>query len=217
MLGEPASAGSDIAIATIATGRLYVLGTTERPRTPVILDGQFRTESDERGGFQYELIYHPAPCIVSATIEGKAYKAVVSNCGQQGSPGPSRGAGEAVAVPAPGAKPAAPVASGRTSPTASVEPPNPAPTSEAAGPAASPAPTPAAPIPDTTSAVNGTAHLPRAQPKNTNPIANPPLPPARPSFQTEVRAHVPRPAKVLQRPKNDAQPEPEDPAAPLEE
>ena len=207
MLGEPASAGSDIAIATIATGRLYVLGTTERPHTPVILDNQFRTESDERGGFQYELVYHPAPCIVSATIEGKAYKAVVSDCGQQSSPGPSRGAAEAVAVSPPGAKPAAPVAFGRTNAAASVASPNLAHISEAVGSA----PTLAAPVPDTTSAVNGTAHLPHAQPKNTNPIANPPLPPARPSFQTEVRAHAPRPAKMLQPPKNDAPPEPEDP------
>ncbi|WP_187274978.1 hypothetical protein [Methylobacterium sp. WL119] len=75
---------SDITIAAIPTGRLYVVGTTERPHQQVVLDGQFQTESDEAGEFQYELIYHPARCIVSALIDGKAYEAVVSNCGQQG-------------------------------------------------------------------------------------------------------------------------------------
>ncbi|WP_238294360.1 hypothetical protein, partial [Methylobacterium longum] len=159
MLGEPASAGSTIAVATIAAGRLYVLGTTERPHTPVILDGQFRTESDDWGGFQYDLVYHPAPCIVSATIQGKAYKAVVSDCGQQGSPGPSRGSGEAMAVPSPGAKPAAPITSGRTSATASIEPPNSTTISGTVGSTPSSAPTPIVPVPDTTSAVNGKARL----------------------------------------------------------
>ena len=98
MLGEPASAGSTIAVATIAAGRLHVLGTTQRPHTPVILDGRFRTESDDWGGFQYELDYHPAPCIVSATIESKAYKAVVSDCSQQGSPRLSPGSGAVAAA-----------------------------------------------------------------------------------------------------------------------
>lgn len=78
----PAWAASDITIASIATGRLYVVGTTDQPHTPVVLDGQFRTESDDQGKFQYELVYHPARCIVSAQIAGKAYEAVVSNCGE---------------------------------------------------------------------------------------------------------------------------------------
>ncbi|MCJ2136373.1 hypothetical protein MKK69_20355 [Methylobacterium sp. J-026] len=78
-----ARAASDITIAAIATGRLYVVGTTDQPHMPVVLDGQFRTESDDGGKFQYELVYHPARCIVSATIAGKAYPAVVSNCGEQ--------------------------------------------------------------------------------------------------------------------------------------
>ncbi|TXN60456.1 hypothetical protein FV232_28120, partial [Methylobacterium sp. WL30] len=80
-------AASDITIAAIASGRLYIVGTTERPHQQVVLDGQFRTESDEAGKFEYTLIYHPARCIVSATIDGKAYEAVVGNCGQQGPPG----------------------------------------------------------------------------------------------------------------------------------
>ena len=83
----PASAGSDITSAGIATGRLYVIGTTERPHTTVVLDDRFRTESDDRGKFQYELVYHPASCIVSASIEGHIFEAVVGNCGQQVMPG----------------------------------------------------------------------------------------------------------------------------------
>ena len=86
-LCQTSFAASDITIAAIASGRLYVVGTTERPHQPVVLDGQFRTESDEAGKFQYELIYHPARCIVSASIADKAYEAVVGNCGQQGPPG----------------------------------------------------------------------------------------------------------------------------------
>ncbi|SDN05951.1 hypothetical protein SAMN05216360_105232 [Methylobacterium phyllostachyos] len=74
-------ATSDITIAAIATGRLYVVGSTDQPHTPVVLDGQFRTESDDQGKFQYELVYHPSRCIVSAMIAGEAHEAVVGNCG----------------------------------------------------------------------------------------------------------------------------------------
>jgi hypothetical protein len=76
-------AASDVTVAAITAGRLYVVGTTDTPHTPVVLDGQFQTESDDKGRFQYELLYHPARCVVSATIEGKAYGAVVSNCAEQ--------------------------------------------------------------------------------------------------------------------------------------
>ncbi|MGU3385813.1 hypothetical protein SAMN02799625_05552 [Methylobacterium sp. UNC300MFChir4.1] len=83
----PASAASDITVAAIATGRLYVVGTTDRPHTAVILDKRFKTESDENRKFQYELVYHPANCVVSAAIDGTIHEAVVSNCGQQVVPG----------------------------------------------------------------------------------------------------------------------------------
>jgi hypothetical protein len=86
-LSSPVSAASDIAIAAINTGRLYVVGTTERPHTTVTLDDRFRTESDDTGKFQYELVYHPASCIVAAIIEGVSHEAVVGNCGQQVMPG----------------------------------------------------------------------------------------------------------------------------------
>ena len=81
-----ARAASDITIAAIATGRLYVVGTTERPNTPAVLEGRFRTESDDKGKFQFEAVYHPARCIIGVQIEGRTYEAVVSNCGQQGLP-----------------------------------------------------------------------------------------------------------------------------------
>lgn len=87
MIGGRAAAESDILIATITAGRLYVIGNTERPRTPVLLEGQFRTESDERGKFQFEAIFHPARCVISVAVEDRTYEAVVANCAQQGHPG----------------------------------------------------------------------------------------------------------------------------------
>jgi hypothetical protein len=90
MICGSAQAASDITIAAIATGRLYVVGTTDQPHMPVVLDGRFRTESDDQGKFQYELVYHPPRCIVSAAIDGRTHEAVVSNCG------------EPCALPAPG-------------------------------------------------------------------------------------------------------------------
>jgi hypothetical protein len=86
-LTDFAWAGSDITAAAIATGRLYVIGTTDHPHTPVMLDEKFRTESDDKGKFQYELVYYPSSCIVAASIDGMVHEAVVSNCGQQLLPG----------------------------------------------------------------------------------------------------------------------------------
>src|SRR6478735_92516 len=86
-LSSSALAASDLTMAVIATGRLYVVGTSERPNMPVVLEGRFRTEADDKGKFQFEVVYHPARCIVGVEIEGKTYEAVVSNCGQQGPPG----------------------------------------------------------------------------------------------------------------------------------
>lgn len=96
-----AMARSSITAAEIAAGRLFVLGSTAGPRSTVILDGRFRAESDDNGQFQYELVYHPARCIVAATIDGKTVEAVVGNCSQQCSPplsGPARSSPE-VALP----------------------------------------------------------------------------------------------------------------------
>ena len=82
-LANPAQASSDITIPLIATGKLYVIGTTERPHMRVILEGSFQAESDDKGTFQFEVVYHPARCIVGVQIEGKTYEAVVSSCEQQ--------------------------------------------------------------------------------------------------------------------------------------
>lgn len=96
-----ASAASDITVAAIATGRLYVVGTTNRPHTAVVLDDRFRTESDASRKFQYELVYHPAGCVVSAAIDGAIHEAVVSNCGQQVMPGTWLDPKPAMTRPAP--------------------------------------------------------------------------------------------------------------------
>ncbi|MEE7494147.1 hypothetical protein MOTC310_28495 [Methylobacterium oryzae] len=100
-LGMPARAASDITVAAITTGRLYVVGTTDRPHTAVVLDDRFRTESDESRKFQYELVYHPASCVVSAAIDGTIHEAVVSNCGQQVMPGTWLDPKPAMTKPAP--------------------------------------------------------------------------------------------------------------------
>ncbi len=55
----PAWAAPEITLAAIATGRLYIVGTTEKPHMPVVLEDKFRTESDDKGKFQYELVYIP--------------------------------------------------------------------------------------------------------------------------------------------------------------
>lgn len=98
--GGPGKADTDIVIASITAGRLYVIGISDRPRTPVLLEGRFRTESDEAGKFQFEAVYHPARCIVSVDIEGRTYEAVVSNCGQQGPSGAAAGAGRSASTQA---------------------------------------------------------------------------------------------------------------------
>ena len=75
-------ASTDITAASIAVGRLFVFGQTEQPNTPVTLEDQFNTTSNEKGIFQFEEIYFPQRCIVKIIVEGKPYEAVVSNCGQ---------------------------------------------------------------------------------------------------------------------------------------
>ncbi|TXN22747.1 hypothetical protein [Methylobacterium thuringiense] len=78
-----AVAADEIVIATITGGRLFVLGTTSESRQRVVLDGRFETTSDEARSFQFELVYHPATCIVGATIGNETREAVVSNCSQR--------------------------------------------------------------------------------------------------------------------------------------
>lgn len=174
----PASAAPEITLAAIATGRLYIVGTTERPHVPVVLEDKFRTESDQNGRFQYELVYHPSRCIVSAMIDGKSVEAVVSNCGQTCEAAPQTAATGPASVTLPGQ--AAPPAA-RTPPQRAV-PHNRAAVAQPSSPAA-----PAAETPD-------------AALRNV-PIARPPRPPQRPAVQTPPQVRTVQPAKPARKPR----------------
>jgi hypothetical protein len=206
-----ALAASDITMAAIATGRLYVLGTTERPHTPVMLDEQFRTESDDKGKFQYELIYHPARCIVSAVIGGKTFEAVVSNCGEQcrTSPGGKMPPPGAAAL-APAAKPALANAS---KPSASPSFAQPSKPTKPSGPAASShsaAPGPGISAPPPHSAANRGTRRSGSHPESASPVINPPPPLSRSASRGTTRARSARPIKTPQRSKPDPQQDPSD-------
>lgn len=203
MLCHSALAASDITIAAIATGRLYVLGKTERPHTPVVLDDQFRTESDDKGKFQYELIYHPTRCIVSAKIDGKVYEAVVSNCGEprQTAPTkemPSRGAS------LPSSTEVAPATRPPGKPTAAPERATP----EAVAPVPPPPPAPA--VSNTTSSATKNVRRPESRPGSAHPVINPPLPPSRQALPQTAKVRSPQPARPPQRPKLEPQPDSDD-------
>ncbi|MCJ2095567.1 MULTISPECIES: hypothetical protein [unclassified Methylobacterium] len=195
-------AGSEITVAAIATGRLYIVGTTEGPRRPVVLENRFRTESDDKGTFQYELIYHPARCIVSATIDGKTVEAVVSNCSQHCEvvPQSAAAAGPAAAVPVPGqGGPAA--AAGRTPPrspqhnrAAIATPP------ARTGPAAEPSAAPAGQ---------------RAGAPNRARIERPPSPPQRSVSPAPPQARAVQPVKPARKPRPAPQEAPDDTGPPI--
>ena len=216
-LCQTSLAASDITIAAIATGRLYVVGTTERPHQPVVLDGQFQTESDEAGKFQYALIYHPARCIVSATIADKAYEAVVGNCGQQGPPGsvnsssPMNGATRAgLATQGPPGPPGPP---GPQGPAGPAGPPGPAGTPGPATTAVlgSGASLSAPPIAATPMANKPLGETTRIMAKPT-PIAQPPAPTQRPALAAAPPAKPVRPPPPVRKPKPKPKPtaEPDD-------
>ena len=196
-----AFAASDITVAAIATGRLYVLGSTEHPHTTVLLDGQFRTESDERGSFQYELVYHPARCIVSATIDGKAHEAVVSNCGQQAQSGSPQNTGTAFAPPIPPRRPA-PAARRAATPTS-------AETARSATPSDPAEQTPAATPANGKPAAARPAVPPVDQRRRRTQTAQPPAPPARPNAGLDGRPQT-QPARAPQRSRSKPDPEPDD-------
>lgn len=200
-LCNPAFAASDITIAAIATGRLYVGGSTERPHTPVLLDGQFRTESDDRGTFQYELVYHPARCIVSAQIDGKAYEAVVSNCGQQCQSNPPQTVGSTRPAPAHSVKPAP--APRRPGAAAAAEPPDPVTPPGRAGQgagAANPSTT-SAPIRSGTirSGATGAVGSSAEQRRRRAPTSQPPAPPSRPTTGLNARSQPAPSARAPER------------------
>ena len=189
----PAWAAPEITLAAIATGRLYIVGTTEKPHMPVVLEDKFRTESDDKGKFQYELVYHPARCIVSASIDGKAVEAVVSNCSEQcpvvpvnAALGPA-GAATATSLPAM-PKPPAGTPSG-TGPTRPAQP-NRA----------------AIAVPPARTGADIAAEPPTAAPADAPrkvQIEHPPRPPQRPA----IRATPPQ-AKAVQPPKPARKPRP---------
>lgn len=217
-------AASDITIAAIASGRLYVVGTTERPNQTVLLDGQFKTQSDEGGKFQYELIYHPARCIVSAAIDHKAYEAVVSNCGQQGPPAPpERGrrssglspAGDTLSTAGPAGPPGPPGPAGPTGPQGPAGPAGPS--GQATLPETSRVDTPAATTSIDTQAVSAkplTVDKPSLEragpPAKAVQIKHPPLPPQRAVIRRSPQAKVAPQVKPMRKAKLKPQSEPGD-------
>lgn len=91
-LDEAAAAGElSVVSATIENGRLSVAGVTDAPRARVTLDGRFRTRSNGRNVFRFDLLYRPGDCQVEVSSgDGKA-EALVQYCGADGPQGP-RGA-----------------------------------------------------------------------------------------------------------------------------
>src|SRR5215210_7671592 len=58
---------------------------------PVTLDDAFEQTTDNRGRFEFRVVYHPATCIVTIRTASQAKQAVVATCGQagpRGDPGP---------------------------------------------------------------------------------------------------------------------------------
>lgn len=91
-LDEAAAAGElSVVSAAIENGRLSVVGVTDSPRARVVLDGRFRTRSNGRNVFRFDLLYRPGDCQVEVSSgDGKA-EALVQYCGADGPQGP-RGA-----------------------------------------------------------------------------------------------------------------------------
>ncbi|WP_419828333.1 hypothetical protein [Methylobacterium sp.] len=171
-LATAAHAGPGIAAAAIAAGRLYVVGTTDKPHTIVSLDEKFTAESDDKGKFQFDLVYYPSGCVVRAKIGAETYQARVEQCGMKCEP---ERVASAETAPAKRAKPSkAPV----TKPLAALQP---APTENLTPDAA--AATPQSP------AQTGT--LPAQLVLIAKPIAHPPLPPQRPAVLSAVNPAAP--------------------------
>lgn len=82
----PASAGIIVSDAKIDNGKLTVTGTNSRASTVVTLDGKYNATSNATKAFTFNLVYHPADCIVELTEAGllTPVRAVVANCGARG-------------------------------------------------------------------------------------------------------------------------------------
>jgi len=171
-LGTAAYAAPGIDAAAIAAGRLYVVGTTDQPHTSVSLDGKYTAESDDKGKFQFELVYHPSSCVVAATIGTKTFYAHVDQCSEKCEP-----ERVAAAQPAPG-KAQPPSVTPAAERSAALQ----APLSEAL-PQNSAMAVPSSPA--------RTGTLPVQPPLVASPIAHPPLPPQRPAVLSAMKPAAP--------------------------
>lgn len=174
----------NIKLAGIVGGRLYVYGVTERPNETVVLEGRFRTTSDDDGKFEFEVLYHPARCIVAAVVEGRTSEAVVSHCGQQGPPG----------------EPAAATSTGGLAPQSpQVGPPGPT------GPAGPPGPPgPRGPAGPPEVAEVGTKHGQMAAPASSQKKRLPPATTAAAQVKRSTAGSRPTPQRKPRPPKNES-------------
>ncbi|MCJ2141771.1 collagen-like protein [Methylobacterium sp. E-066] len=143
----PAKADMRIEAAKITAGDLWVLGNAGEPDTDITLDGQFSQRTDNRGYFEFHVVYHPATCIATLRTPKQARSIVVGDCGQQGSSlvGPPGPRGEAGARGEPGSRgamgpPGPPGEDGAVGPHGERGPTGPAGPVGSAGPAGAPGP-----------------------------------------------------------------------------
>src|SRR5215210_1066169 len=111
LAGGSALAEIRIAGARITEGQLWALGQADEPNAPVTLDDAFEQTTDNRGRFEFHVVYHPATCIVTIKTAAQAKQAVVASCGQAGPKGD----------PGPEGRPGPPGQAGPSSPAGSRE------------------------------------------------------------------------------------------------
>jgi hypothetical protein len=97
--------------AKIVDGKLVVSGSGATNGEDVTLDRQFTAKASRRGRFSFEVVYHPATCMVDVTSKGESAHAVVASCGQRGPMGPQgpEGAGGAMTSASGAAGPPGPI------------------------------------------------------------------------------------------------------------
>src|SRR5215210_8608903 len=77
--------------ARITEGQLWVLGQADEANASISLEDAFEQTTDNRGRFEFRVVYHPATCIVTVKTAAQSQQAVVAGCGQagpKGDPGP---------------------------------------------------------------------------------------------------------------------------------
>lgn len=78
--------------AAITSGRLLIQGRTQKPRSQVrILGTKFRTTSDDKGRFAFNLKWLPPKCKITLRSRSAVADTLISECGPKGTPG-ERGA-----------------------------------------------------------------------------------------------------------------------------